>query len=232
VVQSSLESRPWPLAQFSDATGTIIGAPSSNSTGLTNAVNAAETDLVVSYMTSGGTPSNTGIPASFRANSSATEANCTGGSPAVNCDGLERLDTLADILAARVISANSSSTPCSTLFTDTGVSNSASTLAIAHAIVTNPTNNASGIYAVLSSPATAPFQPTLESAPLWDLALNFAPIDANFSTPYAAAVDVSGDVWVSNLGNTVAELIGLARPVLTPLVACLMQSPPHAVCLP
>jgi hypothetical protein len=57
------------------------------------------------------------------------------------------------------------------------------------------------------------------------------------------AVDASGDVWVANSGigimfsdndkmGTVTEFIGAARPVLTPLVACLKQKPPKAVCLP
>ena len=59
---------------------------------------------------------------------------------------------------------------------------------------------------------------------------------ANFATPHAVAVDAAGNAWVTNEGDashgTLSEIIGAARPVRTPLVACLKQSPPHAVCLP
>ena len=51
--------------------------------------------------------------------------------------------------------------------------------------------------------------------------------------PYGIAVDAAGNVWVANYGsNSISEFIGLAKPVRTPLVACLKASPPHAVCLP
>ena len=66
----------WALAQFTDSTGQIIGAPSSNATGLANAVNQAQANLA--DIVSGG-------PASFWANGNSNqnvnEANCTGGSP-------------------------------------------------------------------------------------------------------------------------------------------------------
>jgi hypothetical protein len=50
----------WSLAQFADSTGTNIGAPSTNSTGLNNAVNQSTTNLVLSSL-SGGNANNTGI---------------------------------------------------------------------------------------------------------------------------------------------------------------------------
>jgi len=41
-----------------------------------------------------------------------------------------------------------------------------------------------------------------------------------FNTPYAIAVDGSGNVWVADeVANTVVEMVGLATPVVTPLVA-------------
>jgi len=47
------------------------------------------------------------------------------------------------------------------------------------------------------------------------------------------AIDASGDLWVPNQSsNTMAEFIGAARPVLTPLVVCLRKTPALAVCLP
>jgi streptogramin lyase len=39
------------------------------------------------------------------------------------------------------------------------------------------------------------------------------------NTPTAVAVDPSGDVWVANGNNTVAQFIGLTAPVITPLAA-------------
>ena len=61
---------------------------------------------------------------------------------------------------------------------------------------------------------------------------NFAPIGANFKGPNDVAIDSAGNVWVTNFHQSLTELVGAARPVLTPRVACLKQSPPHAVFLP
>ena len=55
------------------------------------------------------------------------------------------------------------------------------------------------------------------------------------------AIDGAGNVWATNtvvntttniVGNSVTEMIGAARPVLTPQVACLMRTPSNTVCLP
>ena len=89
----------WALVQFSDPTGQILGAPSSNATGFSNAVNQAQANLA---------NISSGLPASFWSNQGATEASCTGDTPPVNCDGLERLDTIANILAACVESSGPS----------------------------------------------------------------------------------------------------------------------------
>jgi hypothetical protein len=65
------------------------------------------------------------------------------------------------------------------------------------------------------------------------LAGNFAPSGAAFFSPYGVAIDGAGNLWVTNIANaSLAEFVGAARPVLTPRVACLKQTPPHAVCLP
>lgn len=43
--------------------------------------------------------------------------------------------------------------------------------------------------------------------------------DANLSEPSGAAIDASGNLWISNFGaDTLTEIIGLATPVKTPLV--------------
>ncbi|AEU38317.1 virginiamycin B lyase family protein [Granulicella mallensis] len=50
--------------------------------------------------------------------------------------------------------------------------------------------------------------------------------DSSLSEPYAIAVDGSGNVWVANAqGNSVTEIVGVAAPVITPLVAGLPVVP-------
>ena len=75
----------WALAQFTNSMGQIIGAPASNATGLTNAINLAQTNLV---------DITTGAPAAFLG---ATATSCgAGGSGPGNCATLEKMDTLAN----------------------------------------------------------------------------------------------------------------------------------------
>ncbi len=178
------------LAQFTDSTGAVIGTPSGNATGFDNAVKQAQENLV---------NSSTGLPASF------WPANCTGGSPPVNCDGLERLDTIANILAACVESDGPSSSACSTLLNDTG-SVGGTTLAAAHSMATNPVMNVAALYKIQS--ASPPFTPYLTAKPDgWEIALNIAPGNAGFNGTFFLAIDAGGNVWVTNFkGNSVTEL--------------------------
>jgi hypothetical protein len=45
-------------------------------------------------------------------------------------------------------------------------------------------------------------------------------LNAGFDTPFAQAIDSSGNLWVANgLGGSIVELIGVAAPVKTPIVA-------------
>ncbi|MGO9453034.1 MAG: hypothetical protein ACLQDV_18650 [Candidatus Binataceae bacterium] len=189
----------WALAQFSDSTGANFGTSSGNTTGLNNAVNQAESNLVVSYLSSGGTPSNVGIPASFLP-WSPFSSSCTSTTSTSNCDALQRLDTLANIIALCVNSSGPSSASCSILLGATN--NSTDTLAAAHVIVTNPTVNTATIYGVMGPPSLAPFQPALGSVPSdFTLALNFAPTGASFVSPSALALDSAGNVFIANNGS-------------------------------
>jgi hypothetical protein len=45
-------------------------------------------------------------------------------------------------------------------------------------------------------------------------------LNANFDSPFAQAIDASGNLWVANgvIGKMV-ELVGVAAPVKTPIVA-------------
>ncbi|MGA9723140.1 MAG: choice-of-anchor D domain-containing protein [Candidatus Binatus sp.] len=178
------------LAQFSDSTGDVIGTPSGNATGFDNAVNQAEADLV---------NTSTGLPASF------WPTSCTGGSPPVNCDGLERLDTIANILAACVESNGPQSSACSTLLSDTG-SVGGTTLQAAHSMATYPVMNVGALFKIQG--ASPPFTPYLQAKPDgWEIALNFAPANARLDETFFLAIDAGGNVWVANFkGNSVTEL--------------------------
>jgi len=184
----------WAVAQFIDSTGTDIGASATNSTGLNNAIDLATMNLATSIGTGV-----TGGPAGFLA---AISSTCAGISPAVNCNGLEKLDTLANILSACVESSGPSSTSCSTLLTNSG--DSTTTLAAAHIIATNPGTNVGALFAIKSG--SPPFTPAESSVPnSFALALNYT--GGGLDGPFALAIDSSGDVWIANrTGNTVTEL--------------------------
>ncbi|MBV8360898.1 MAG: hypothetical protein JO189_23625 [Deltaproteobacteria bacterium] len=195
----------WALAQYIDSTGQIIGTSLTNLKGLNNAINLTNNELLVSYMLSDGDPNNTGVPASFLP----TAADCSSGSPPINCDGLERLDTLANVIASCVNSSGPSSTQCQQLFCGAtpGASwNGAScsvtptpddTLEATHAVVTHPTSNASTIYTVPPPPGMTLFKPVLTSGPAdWTLALNYT--GGGLNGPLGIAIDASGSAWVAN----------------------------------
>ncbi len=185
----------WELAQFSDSTGTNFGTSSGNAIGLDNAINQTISDLVVSVGTG---ISNTGIPASFLP----TAAQCSSSSPPVNCDALERLDTLANVLASCINTSGPTSTHCNTLFSNTN--NSKTTLEAAREIVTNPATNVAAIYGISPPAGMSVFSPTLSSAASdWTLALNFS--GGGLDGPAAIAIDGLGDAWVANDGGVVVE---------------------------
>ena len=60
----------------------------------------------------------------------------------------------------------------------------------------------------------------------------------NFIGAVAVAIDSSGNLWVTSQRGgpdgigAVTELVGVAAPVLTPMVACLTKATPATVCLP
>jgi hypothetical protein len=148
----------WALAQFTDSTGTIIGAPSTNTTGFENAASLAQADLA--DIGSGG-------PAAFWTTYGINSGSC-GDSPPVNCDGLERMDTFANILAACNESSGPLSTPCTRLLQETD--SPITTAGAAHYLATNPglTTYISTLFALQSGPPPppfTPFTPALSSAP-------------------------------------------------------------------
>ena len=128
----------WALAQFTNSTGQTIGAPSTNATGLENAASLAQADLA---------DIGTGGPAAFWTTYVINTVSCSS-SPPVNCDGLERIDTFANLLSACVETGSPSSTACSTLLGDTG--SGATTLQAAHYLAAHPgdTTNISALFAL------------------------------------------------------------------------------------
>ena len=192
----------YALARFSDASGTNFGTSSSNLTGLNNSIDAAEANLVISYASNGGAIGNVGIPSRFLPWSPSSR-RCTADA---NCDALERLNTVANIVAACVGGSGIASAACDALITNTN--NSVTTLAAAHFIATHPTLNISALFALQPAPSTAPYTPALDEEPAdLSLALNFAPADADFHEPYGVAIDASGNVWIANYnGKSVTEM--------------------------
>ena len=114
---------------------------------------------------------------------------------------IAELNTLANILAA-CINSTTGSSACTTLFsnaTPPGGTAPSDTLTAALNIAKNPSSNTSNLFGLVSS--TSPFQPMLSSAPSdFTIAVKY-PSTNGFSTPSAAALDVTGNLWVTNAGN-------------------------------
>jgi sugar lactone lactonase YvrE len=172
-----------------------IGATGSNPTGLVNAfANAA---LLAN--TAAGSAGGSGIPAGVTV--PVTEIN-----------------TLADIVAACINTAGSSSGPCTSLLTATGTSE---TFGASMAIAKNPGAGAITALYTLAVP-TAPFQPTLtlSSAPNDFTVAISATGNGTLATPYGIAIDAAGDAWVTNeTGSAVSELSSSGVLLASPTTA-------------
>jgi sugar lactone lactonase YvrE len=197
----------WALAQFLDSTGQQAGAPLSNAVGIVNAARQALDNLV---------DITTGEPSSDLP----SIAECASGVPPVNCDALERLNTLANIIAACVQSTGPSATlpscaaatnACDIVLACSGTPVGATTLQAAHSIATNPLSNVSQLFAAQS--LAQPYQPILPDAPEgFEIALNVAALVAGFRNPLSCETDLLGDLWVANAGgNTVIKLSPIGR---------------------
>jgi len=192
----------YPLNQFADlTTPENLGTSSTNHLGLINAM--AVTSNLFSLQS--------GALASFLANSSA----CTGGSPPANCATEEKLDTLADIVAACVRTAGPSGAfpaDCSTLVGDSPAcdqllcyTNTNDTLQAVLAMARAPeaVNPSTGrtLPFTLATPAS-PFQPILSATP------NDLTLSLSYATGFSGAriaIDSVGNVWFSGT-NTFGEL--------------------------
>ncbi len=138
---------------------------------------------------------------------------CTGGAPPVNCGALERMNTLANALAACVNTPSASSTPCMTLFacanpgatynsgTCTGGTETITdTLLAAIAIASHPGQTSAGGIFDLAGPSPI-FTPVLAAAPPdWTLALNFN--DTGLVNARGISVDANGYIWVADINTS------------------------------
>jgi len=178
----------WPLAQFDALNNGAIGAPASNSLGLTNAgLNAAN----LADVTAGSSPG------------SSLPAGTTIPTPTIN--------TLADIMASCDV-AGGGSAACTNLFsaaTPPGQDAPPDSLSAMLYLALFPTNNVNMLFSLIGP--TPPFTPALPTAPTdWSLAINFA--SAGLNAPAQLSVDFSGNVWVANFGNnTIAKFSPAGR---------------------
>jgi hypothetical protein len=115
------------------------------------------------------------------------------------------INTLANILAACINAASSSSSACATLFANAmnGITAPTDTATAAINIAHNPGANVSALYNL--STASPPFQPSLTAAPN-DFTLSIAYTGGGMDEPASVAFDSSGNVWVTNAaGNSLSE---------------------------
>jgi streptogramin lyase len=112
---------------------------------------------------------------------------------------VERINTVADILAACVNSSGAGASGCSTLFTNTTYSTAPTDTATAAInFAQNPGGN---LAALLKLPTIAsPFQPFFSSANDLSLTLNYTGGGLNFAK--SIAIDSTGNAWVVNQGGT------------------------------
>jgi streptogramin lyase len=126
------------------------------------------------------------------------------------------INTLANILASCINTGSSSSTACSTLFSNAMSAGSSGTTATDTATAAiymahNPGSNITALYD-LGTP-TPPFAPALGSQPNdFTIAINFT--GGGLNMPQGIAIDGSGNAWVPNLsGNSVTELTSAGAAV-------------------
>ncbi|MGA7343783.1 MAG: NHL repeat-containing protein [Terracidiphilus sp.] len=179
----------YALAQFLSAGGNL-GATSTNTVGLKNAVATAQ---ALANISTGSSPG----PA-FAAN---------GSSPAA------KIDTLANLLNACTSSTDGGSA-CSGLFSATATPGETpeNTLDAALNLVRNPAQNVAALYALASS--SSAFTPALAKQPSdWTLFINYT--GGGMNSPTSLGVDSAGNVWVaSQLGGAASLFSPLGAPLL------------------
>ena len=190
VNEATTVAAAYALAPFL-AAGAKIGASSSNTTGLQNAFATA---AALTGPQIGASPGPT-----FSAN---------GTSPAAT------VNTLANLLNA-CASANSTSSACTSLFSNATPSGGAAptnTLDAALNLARNPTANLSALYALAGT--SSAYTPTLTTAPAdWTIYIDYS--GGGLSSPTGVALDSSGNVWVANNAKAASLFSPLGKPLFS-----------------
>jgi sugar lactone lactonase YvrE len=177
----------YALAQFLSAGGNL-GASSTNTVGLKNAVATAQ---ALANISTGSSPAMT-----FAAN---------GSSPA------PKIDTLANLLNS-CASATAGGRACSGLFSATATSSGApvNTLDAALNVARNPAQNVATLYALASADST--FAPALAAQPSdWTLFINYT--GGGMNSPTSVGVDGTGNIWVASYINSASVFSPLGAPL-------------------
>jgi hypothetical protein len=177
----------YAFAQFL-APGAQLGASATNSTGITLAA-ATLANLV--NVTTG-----TGAGATFPT---------TGTSP------IAKLNSLANVLNACVISSGSGSAACSGFFSAVAAKTPpTNTLDAILDLVKSPGTNVSTIYTL--SAASSVYAPVLAAAPSdWTMFVTYA--GGGMNDPSALSIDSKGNVWVANYFSVATLLTNTGAPV-------------------
>jgi streptogramin lyase len=177
----------YAFAQFL-GTGAQLGATSTNSSGITL---AAGTLANIVNITTG-----SGAGSAFPS---------TGTSP------IAKLNTLANLLNACVVSSGSGSSACSSLFSKvTAGTPPTNTLDAALDLVKSPGTNVASLYSL--SAASSAFTPVLAAAPSdWTLFITYA--GGGMNDPSAISIDSKGNVWVASYFATASLFTNTGKPV-------------------
>lgn len=179
----------YALAQFLSAGGNL-GARSTNTVGLNNAVATAQALGNISTGSSPGT--------AFAAN---------GSSPA------PKINSLANLLNS-CTSSTAGGSACSGLFSATATSSGMpeNTLDAALNLVRNPARNVAALYALASS--SSAFTPAMAAQPAdWTLFINYT--GGGMNSPTSLGVDSAGNVWVASYLGSASLFSPLGTPLLT-----------------
>lgn len=123
------------------------------------------------------------------------------------------INTLADILGACINTSSSSSSGCTTLFSNAknGSVTPTDTATAAINIAHNPASNINALYGLMPA-IGAPFQPTLAAAPN-DFSISISFTGGGLTYCEGIAVDAAGNIWVANnTSNNVSEFSPLGVP--------------------
>jgi sugar lactone lactonase YvrE len=194
VNEATTVAAAYAMAQFFGPLDSSLGATATNSSGIAL---AAATAANLADVHTGALPG-----AAF---------------PSTGTAPIARIDSLANVLHACIVSSGPQSSPCRQLFTaaygtagppkgETAGETFSAALSVARA----PATNVAQIF-TLSQGSTA-FQPALATAPAdWTLAVNFK--GGGLSAPSALSIDSTGRLWVANYFSSASLFTNTGVPV-------------------